>query len=62
MGLKEVTIEKTDDIVIFKIPVLTLHSKESFVVQNSNASNKDLLQPFSAFMAYSLFLRAFNCI
>jgi hypothetical protein len=40
MGLKEVTIEKTD-IVIFKIPVLTLHSKESIVVQNSNASNKD---------------------
>jgi hypothetical protein len=41
MGLKEVTIEKTDDIVIFKIPVLTLHSKESIVVQNSNALNKD---------------------
>jgi hypothetical protein len=39
--LKEVIIEKTDDIVMFKILVLTLHRKESIVGQNSNASNKD---------------------
>ena len=32
MGLKGVTIEKTDDIVMFKIPLLTSHSVKSIVV------------------------------
>jgi hypothetical protein len=38
MGLKEVAIEKTDDIVMFKIPVLSLGSKKSIVVQSSSST------------------------
>jgi hypothetical protein len=38
MGLKEVIFEKTDDIVMFKIPLLTLQSKKSIVVPSSNGT------------------------
>jgi hypothetical protein len=38
MGLKEVIIEKTDDIVMFKIPLLTLQSKKSIVVPSSSGT------------------------
>ena len=36
MGLKKVTIEKTDDIVMFKIPVLTLQSERSIAVPSTS--------------------------
>jgi hypothetical protein len=36
MGMKEVAIEKTDDIVMFKIPLLTLQSKNSITVLSSS--------------------------
>jgi hypothetical protein len=39
IGLKDITIEKTDDIVMFKIPVLTLRSKKSIVIQNSSSAS-----------------------
>jgi hypothetical protein len=38
MGLKEVIFEKTDDIVMFKIPLLTLQRKKSIVVPSSNGT------------------------
>jgi hypothetical protein len=38
IGLKEVTIEKTDDIIMFKIPLLTLQSKKSIVVPSSSGT------------------------
>jgi hypothetical protein len=38
MGLKEVIIEKTDDIVMFKIPLLTLQSKKSIIVPSSSGT------------------------
>ena len=38
MGLKEVAIEKTDDIIMFKIPLLTLGSKKSIVVQSGSST------------------------
>jgi hypothetical protein len=34
MGLKEVVIEKTDDIVMFKIPLLISRNEKSIIVQN----------------------------
>lgn len=37
MGISGVTIEKTDDIVMFKIPLLTLRSKKSIVVTSSSS-------------------------
>ena len=36
MGLKKITIEKTDDIVMFKIPVLTLQSERSIAVPSTS--------------------------
>ena len=36
MGLKKVTIEKTDDIVMLKIPVLTLQSERSIAVPSTS--------------------------
>ena len=36
MGLKKVTIEKTDDIVMFKIPVLTLQSESSIAAPSTS--------------------------
>ena len=36
MGMKEVSIEKTDDVVMFKIPLLTLQSKNSIAVRSSS--------------------------
>jgi hypothetical protein len=36
--LKEVIFEKTDDIVMFKIPLLTLQSKKSIVVPSSSGT------------------------
>jgi hypothetical protein len=38
IGLKEVIFEKTDDIVMFKIPLLTLQSKKSIVVPSSSGT------------------------
>lgn len=38
MGLKGVIFEKTDDIVMFKIPLLTLQSKKSIVVPSSSGT------------------------
>jgi hypothetical protein len=38
IGLKEVTIDKTDDIIMFKIPLLTLQSKKSIVVPSSSGT------------------------
>jgi hypothetical protein len=38
MGMKEVIFEKTDDIVMFKIPLLTLQSKKSIVVPSSSGT------------------------
>ena len=36
-GLKEVIIEKTDDIVMFKIPLLISGSRKSIIVQNKQS-------------------------
>jgi hypothetical protein len=37
MGMSGVTIEKTDDIVMFKIPLLALQSKKSIAVPSSSS-------------------------
>jgi uncharacterized protein YihD (DUF1040 family) len=37
LGLKEVIIEKTDDIVMFKVPLLTSGSRKSIIVQNKQS-------------------------
>ena len=36
MGLKEAIIEKTDDIVMFKIPLPISDSRKSIIVQNKH--------------------------